>query len=72
MTLKACPICGGAAAIRTAKTGRVYSVRAICMNCGKQGKQALDTNEPAEGAASVYWAGMSWNCGLYEAQEVIT
>lgn len=69
MTLKKCPCCGGPAEIRTEKVYRVYSVRAICTSCGKRGKQALDTKEPAKGAASVYWAGMNWNCGLYEGQE---
>lgn len=66
MILKNCPKCGGAAAIQTEKTGRLYSVRAICGNCGRRGKASFDRNEPAAGAASIYWAGMSWNCGLFE------
>ena len=69
MTLKKCPCCGGAAAIRSEKTGRLYTVRAICQSCGKRGKKMFDTREPAEGAASIYWAGMSWNCGIFEDNE---
>ena len=69
MTLKPCPRCGGAATIRTDFTGKLYATRAVCTNCGKKGVRSWDKNKPAAGAASKYWAGMSWNCGLYE-QEV--
>lgn len=65
MKLKPCH-CGGAAAIRTEKAGRVYIVRAVCESCGRRGKKSLDTQKPAEGSASIYWATMSWNVGLYE------
>lgn len=68
MTLKGCPSCGGAAEIKAEKNGRIYVVRAICTGCGKRGQPSLDTQEPAEGAASLYWAGLSWNCGLYEQE----
>lgn len=70
MTLKKCPICGAAAAIRIEKTGRQYSVMAICEGCGNQGKSFLDKQEPAAGAASIYMAGLSWNCGIFKKQEV--
>lgn len=69
MTLKPCPGCGNAAEIRTTKIYKLYSVRAICTGCGKRGKQAIDTEEPAAGAASIYWAALNWNCGLFEEQE---
>ena len=66
MTLKRCQ-CGGSAAIRTEKNGRIYATRVICESCGRRSKPALDTSEP--GPAVERWAKMYWNCGLYE-QEV--
>ena len=69
MLLKPCPCCGGAATIRTEETGRVYSVRVICQSCGKRGRQMFDKREPAAGAASIYWARLCWNCGMYDEQE---
>lgn len=69
MTLKKCPCCGGAAEIRTERIHNIFTVRAICTGCGKRGRQTLDTEEPAAGAASIYWAGMNWNCRLFEEQE---
>lgn len=68
MALKKCPRCGKAVAIRTEKKGNVYAIRATCPNCGKRGKAAIDKRNPAAGAASEYWAGMNWNCGLYEQE----
>ena len=69
MKLKPCRKCGGAAEIKTERIYNLYTVRAICPKCGLRGKRAVDTQEPAAGAASVYWAGVIWNCGLFEEQE---
>ena len=69
MVLKECPSCGGAAEIRAEQINKIYAVRAICTGCGIRTRPVLDTIEPAAGAASVFWAGMNWNCGLYEKQE---
>lgn len=70
MTLKNCPCCGGAATIQTETLtpGRLYSVRAVCTICGKRGKRMFDKKEPAAGTASLYWARMNWNCGLFEQE----
>lgn len=68
MTLNPCPDCGGMAAISAEQTGRIFVVRAVCTQCGKRGRKSLDKQQPADGAASVYWAGMSWNCGLFEEE----
>ena len=69
MVLKECPRCGGAAEIRTERIHKIFTVRAICTGCGKRGRPTIDTEEPAAGAASVFWAGMNWNCRLFEEQE---
>ena len=69
MLLKKCPKCGGAAEIRTEKNGRLYEVQAICTQCGRRGRQMYDREKPAPGAASIYWAKLSWNCGMYDERE---
>ena len=70
MTLKPCPRCGGAAEIRTeTKFNRLQTVRAVCPGCGMRGRPAIDSKKAAEAAPLTYWAGMNWNCGLYEEKE---
>lgn len=70
MTLKRCK-CGGAATIHTETDGKVYQVRAVCESCGRRGRVMYDKKKPGPGSASIYWAGMSWNCGLYEKEKEV-
>lgn len=66
LRLDNCASCGGSATIRTEKRDRIYVTRAVCESCGRRSKPALDTKAPADGSASVKWATLYWNCGLFE------
>lgn len=63
--LKSCK-CGGLATIHTDYDGKLYVVRAVCENCGRQGRRMYAKVKPGRDAAAVTMAALSWNCGLYE------